>query len=73
MKLSELHEFIRGVSVTPCITVGSAACDTIFGNAAVTSRAHNVGAYILATFPNVFPGFFLDLQTLLKCPLISQL
>ena len=73
MKLSELHESIRAVTVTPSITACNAACDKLFGNAAVTPRAHNVGAYIVATFPDVFPGFFLDLQTLLKCPLISQL
>ena len=34
---------------------------------------HNVGAYIVAIFLDVVPGFFLDLETLLKCPLISQL
>ena len=73
MKLSELHESIRAVNVIPFSTAGSAACDKLFRNAAVTPKAHNVGEYIVATIPDVFPGLFLDLQTLLKCPLISQL
>ena len=68
MKLSELHESIRAVNVTPSITAGSAAYDKLFGNAAVTPRAHNIGAYNVETFPDVFHGFFLDLQSLLKCP-----
>ena len=58
MKLSELHESIRAVNVTPSITAGGAACDKLFGNAAVTPRTHNVGAYIVATFPDVFHDFF---------------
>ena len=57
MKLSELHESRRAVNVTPYITAGSATCDKLFGNAAVTPRSHNVGAYIVATFPDAFPFF----------------
>ena len=73
MKLTKLHESIRAVYVTPSITLGSAACDKLFGNATVIPRAHNVGTYIVATFPYVFLCFLLELQTLLKCHLISQL
>ena len=39
-----MDESIRAVTVIPSTTAGSAACYKLFGNAAITPRAHNVGA-----------------------------
>ena len=72
-RIPEFRVHISTVELTPSLTAGRTACDKQFGNAAVTPKAHNIGAYIVVTFADVFPGFFIDLQTLLKCHLISQL